>query len=106
MSELLDLAGNARAVEGRSTHWAAVERMHLHHEPVCQMCGGRTNLQVHHVLPFHQHPELELDPTNLITLCQPHHLLAGHLMRWAAINSDVRADAAHWRARIASRKPG
>jgi hypothetical protein len=38
-------------------------------------------LQVHHILPFHLNPQLELDPSNLITLCMGKlecHLIIGH----------------------------
>jgi len=48
--------------------------------------------------PFHLHPELELDPTNLITLCmqpgQECHLYVGHGDSWKAYNPDVKQDAA------------
>jgi 5-methylcytosine-specific restriction endonuclease McrA len=53
-------------------------------------------LQVHHIKPFHLHPHLELEPTNLITLCEvkgrDHHLLLGHLDEWASYNERVRED--------------
>lgn len=60
-------------------------------------CGYRgRGLQVHHIKPFHLHPDLELDPDNLITLCEikgrDHHLLIGHLDDWEAYNPNVRHD--------------
>ncbi len=46
---------------------------------------------------FHLHPNLELDPRNLITLCElpgrDHHLLIGHLDEWESYNVNVRDDA-------------
>jgi 5-methylcytosine-specific restriction endonuclease McrA len=75
-----------------------VQKEHLRREPACVACGykGR-KLQVHHVRPFHLHPQLELDPHNLITLCQArgrnHHLLLGHLDQWESYNEHVRDDA-------------
>jgi hypothetical protein len=62
---------------------------------------------VHHILPLGHcialgWPELELDPRNLITLCETaggiltddHHLYLGHLGGFHLFNLDVRADAA------------
>ncbi|HEY0755627.1 MAG TPA: HNH endonuclease [Ktedonobacteraceae bacterium] len=83
--------------EQRSPQWSRVAHEHLLHEPACVVCGykGR-GLQVHHIKPFHLHPELELDPTNLITLCEingrEHHLLIGHLDDWTSYNPIVRDD--------------
>jgi hypothetical protein len=46
--------------------------------------------------PFHLYPQLELDPSNLITLCEikgrDHHLLIGHLDDWESYNPNVRSD--------------
>jgi 5-methylcytosine-specific restriction endonuclease McrA len=81
----------------RSPEWARVEKEHLQREPACAACGYRgRKLQVHHVKPFHLHPQLELDPRNLITLCaargREHHLLLGHLDEWASYNEHIRTD--------------
>ncbi len=82
----------------RSPEWERVEREHRLREPACVACGYKgKGLQVHHIHPFHLHPELELDQNNLITLCEvkgrDHHLLLGHLDEWESYNKDVRADA-------------
>lgn len=81
----------------RSPHWSAVEREHRKREPLCVACGySGKELQVHHIWPFHLHPELELDPSNLLTLCERpgwnHHLLLGHLDEWQSYNEHVRDD--------------
>lgn len=59
-------------------------------------CGGTKNLEVHHVKPFHIDPTLELDPTNLITLCEEMskecHLKKGHLGNWKKVNENVLSD--------------
>jgi 5-methylcytosine-specific restriction endonuclease McrA len=36
---------------------------------VCQWCGSRKQLQVHHVKPYASHPNLRFDPDNGLTLC-------------------------------------
>lgn len=47
---------------------------------------------------------MELDPENLITLCEGPafncHLFFGHLRNWSSHNPDVREDAAMWREKI------
>lgn len=85
----------------RSPEWHRVEKEHLLHEPACVVCGHRgKGLQVHHIKPFHLHPNLELDPRNLITLCElkgrDHHLLIGHLDEWESYNVNVKEDAHHY----------
>ena len=85
----------------RSPEWSRVAMEHRRHEPACVACGYRgKKVQVHHIRPFHLHPQLELDPTNLITLCEArgreHHLLLGHLDAWDSYNEHIRADAKHF----------
>ena len=76
------------------------------YEPGCAACGYRgQGLQVHHIKPFHLHPTLELDPRNLITLCEvkgrDHHLLLGHLDEWESYNVNVRRDVKHYYGKTA-----
>jgi 5-methylcytosine-specific restriction endonuclease McrA len=90
----------------RSPQWPGVRATHLASNPTCIVCGGTGGLQVHHVRPFHIHPELELDPTNLVTVCTTNgtlncHVRFGHLdnfrLKW---NPNIREDAALWLARF------
>jgi 5-methylcytosine-specific restriction enzyme A len=80
----------------RDDRWAGVEKRHLKDEPVCQYCGGSEKLQVHHMQPFHLFPARELDPTNLITLCEEPeldcHLMHGHLGDFKLYNPNIRAE--------------
>ena len=99
----IDMADHGAAVasehgKARSPEWPAVAHEHLSHEPACVVCGHTgVGLNVHHIRPFHLFPELELDPNNLITLCQvkgrDHHLLIGHLDNWSSYNLNVRPDS-------------
>ena len=82
------------AMESRSSDWPAVRRMHLRAFPACEVCGSRTEPQVHHVTPFHVDASRELDPSNLITLCRTHHFCVGHGGSWRAFSRTVREDAA------------
>lgn len=87
---------------GRSGQWARVRREHLEREPACAACGRRENLEVHHVQSYRDHPELELEPTNLMTLCaDPCHIVHGHCMSFTRINKHAREDAARYRQRVA-----
>jgi 5-methylcytosine-specific restriction endonuclease McrA len=36
----------------------------------CVRCLSASRLHVHHILPFADHPNLRLDPDNLVTLCR------------------------------------
>ncbi len=76
----------------RSSGWFAVRNDFLMAYPRCSACGKTSDLEVHHVFPFHTHPELELDKTNLVTLCEYHHLIVGHRGNWKNINPNVRKD--------------
>lgn len=82
----------------RSPLWAGVAKAHRLLEPGCVVCGYKgSKVQVHHIKPFHLNPLLELDPHNLITLCEArgreHHLLLGHLDNWESYNVHIREDA-------------
>jgi 5-methylcytosine-specific restriction protein A len=71
------------------------------------VCGSRKNLEVHHKRPFHLFPKRELDPTNLITLCEGKgggcHLHFGHLFCFSSFNPKIDEDAAEWAVKIRAR---
>jgi len=78
----------------RSPKWSTVRKKHLEQNPICIACGKKKQLEVHHKKPVHIHPELELDPLNLVTLCSsPCHIIFGHLMDWKSWNISVEMDA-------------
>lgn len=92
---------------GRAGAWPRVRREHLEREPACAACGRSKDLEVHHIKPYHEHPERELDPTNLVTLCaDPCHLVFGHLLDFRRrSNPHVREDAKRYRERRDSEPP-
>ncbi|SRR6266566_6559488 len=94
----------------RSPHWPAVRETHLKREPNCTACGGKDNIEVHHIHPFHLWPELELVETNLITLCEhpSHncHFIFGHLLSWLSYNLTVQFDAAAYLLKLSHRPKG
>jgi len=88
----------------RSSKWSTARKEHLKIEPRCVACKKSKlshlvskvlgKVQVHHIIPFHVvvalgFPELELDQRNLITLCNDHHLVLGHLDDYQSYNPDV-----------------
>ena len=96
----------------RSDHWPKVRLDYLKQHPTCALCGGIKKLEVHHIRPFHLHPNLELDPTNFITLCEDDddgincHLFAGHLGNFKSWNVDVGKDASYFLAKVKTRPLG
>jgi len=95
------IQGKHPASAKRSNKWPKVRAAHLAKYPTCAVCGGNKKLEAHHRRPFHLHPELELEETNLITLCESKHgginchLAIGHLGNFRSYNSNVEEDAAH-----------
>ena len=89
---------------GRSWSWTKVRNEHLKNNPSCAACGRDKKLEVHHIKPYHKYPELELDPTNLITLCDdPCHLVFGHLMNYKSWNEDVVSDCNEYNNKVKNR---
>jgi 5-methylcytosine-specific restriction enzyme A len=88
----------------RSSQWPAHRAAHLKLFPACAACGRTVGLEVHHIRPFHLHPELELDPNNLLTLCEGGgrncHLVFGHFYNWKAYNPLVVSDARKYLASL------
>lgn len=78
----------------RSSKWSAVRRAFVKSNPYCAACGTAKELEVHHLVPFHLDASRELDPTNLLTLCNECHFFIGHLKDWTSCNPYAREDAA------------
>lgn len=81
----------------RSPQWDKVRKNFLKDHQACVACGRTERLEVHHIKPFHLYKELELDPNNLMTLCENTdtkcHLMIGHNGHWKRENVNVIADA-------------
>jgi 5-methylcytosine-specific restriction endonuclease McrA len=88
----------AGIIAKRSSKWPALEKKFLKEHSTCAACGSTLKLNVHHKKPFHLHPELELDPANLITLCMDPktecHIKLGHGNDFKAYNPNVVEDVA------------
>jgi len=78
---------------GRSSSWKKVRDEFLKNNTQCAACGRKTRLEVHHIIPYHVDNTKELDPSNLITLCDDYcHFIFGHLGDWKSWNTDVVND--------------
>ncbi len=110
-AEMIDHGAIVAALHGisRSPEWPRVCRAFIEAHPVCAACTATVGLQSHHVMPFHYcilagRHDLELDPRNLIALCetetgdlaQNHHLLLGHLDDFKSYNPSARIDAINY----------
>lgn len=91
----------------RSSGWRKVRNICIERDgKKCLVCGSTHDLQVHHIEPFSDCPEKELDPDNLLTLCgNSCHIVFGHLKNFKSYNPDVLKDVAEWADKIA-RRPG
>ena len=79
---------------GRSPKWRSVRAEHIKNHPECAACGRKDGLEVHHIVPYHINPDLELEPSNLITLCGKYcHFIFGHFMDWKSWNENVVRDS-------------
>jgi hypothetical protein len=83
----------------RSSRWPAVRDAYLTSHPACACCGETKKVEVHHIMPFSNDPSLELDPNNLITLCEVAsngiicHICVGHGGNYRYYNPNVKLDA-------------
>ena len=99
------LSGKAPPGARRSSQWRRVRDDFLRGKR-CAVCGGRRSLVAHHKIPFHLAPELELEESNLMPLCEAKrygincHLALAHHGRWQHFNPNVDATVAYWRAII------
>lgn len=99
--------GVEAAGKSRSSKWPEVRDAYLKAYPVCEICGRKDKLIVHHKVPFHIDSSKELDLENLMTLCEGDtvncHLLFGHLLNWQKYNPLIEIDAAIWSAKLSWR---
>lgn len=90
----------------RSPKWGKVRKQFLiDNGNICACCSRTDNLNVHHIIPVHIDPSLELERSNLIILCEKHcHWVYGHCGDWSAYNPKVIEDVKIWNEKIKNRK--
>lgn len=100
------LQGKVTLKQKRSSRWPKLRLEFLKENTKCAVCSGTKKLEVHHIKPFSKFPELELDKSNLIVLCEAKrlgvncHQLWGHLGNWKKINEGVVEDARAWQKKL------
>lgn len=101
------ISGKAPKGAKRNPGWTKFRKTHLNQFPDCYVCGAVTKLQVHHIVPFHVAPDLELNPENVLTLCTggKHkglncHLIFGHHGNYKKVNIDCLDEAVYWRGKL------
>lgn len=100
MRNLISKAIRSMLEPKRSPHWPAFRANYFKEEGCyCHYCGSVKDVELHHIQPYHLHPELELVRSNVIGLCESFgtndHLHIGHLGDWKSYNPRVREQATH-----------
>jgi 5-methylcytosine-specific restriction endonuclease McrA len=110
MSIIKKIKDTIQGIPGkRSSKWQTVRKHYIEKNNVCAICGSTEVLEVHHKKPFHLDPTLELDPNNLITLCESKkngvtcHLWFGHLGDYHSFNENIEEDAKLWKEKLENR---
>lgn len=91
----------------RSPKWPTFRKKYMVGKS-CAVCGSKTGLEAHHIIPVHIDPSRELDETNLMPLCESRttikcHLVIGHLGSYFSINPTAKEDAAYWEKKFRER---
>jgi len=107
IQQLLErVSGKAPKGAKRSSSWSTIRKAHLKDNPNCAVCESKKKVEVHHKVPFHISPGLELEKTNLVSLCENNkygikcHLLIGHLGNYKKFNDDLDIDIFTWHKKI------
>lgn len=65
------------SARGYDHNWNKLRAWKLNKDPVCHLCDIKGLVTaadtVHHIKPVETHPELRLDPENLMSLCRECH---------------------------------
>ena len=94
---------NEKLLGARSSLWRKTRKEFVKNNPTCAITGDTRRLEVHHIKDYSHHPELELDPDNLIVLRRDIHFIFGHLLNWKSINKDIKEDSRIFLEKIRNR---
>lgn len=104
MFNILSLFKKELRYAKRSSQWPKLRKQHIEKQPCCQACGSCKKPEVHHIVPVHLDPSKELDPDNLITLCDKYcHFAIGHLLSYHSWNENVIEDAKVYNHKVKNR---
>ncbi|MEK7124119.1 MAG: HNH endonuclease signature motif containing protein, partial [Patescibacteria group bacterium] len=89
----------------RSSGWREFREKYI--KKYCPFCGRKgsllVRLELHHIMPFHLDPSLELDPTNVETFCRYCHFEFAHLKSFQSFNKDILKDVEIYQEKIRNR---
>jgi len=89
----------------RSKYWRKIRNQYVKQHPECAICGTTKSPEIHHIKDFSTYPELELETSNLITLCGKRcHFFFGHLLDWKSINPELIEDVEWMNQKIKNRR--
>lgn len=100
------IQGKADKNQKRSSKWRKIRNEYKRKNAYCRVCGSGKKVEIHHIIPFHYAPDLELTEENLMPLCENKkygincHLLIGHLGNYKRFNINCEADVITWRNKI------
>ncbi len=100
------VSGKAPKGAKRSPKWRKVRKVFITNNPTCFVCGSKKKVEVHHKVPFHIAPDMELNEGNLVSLCENKkyglncHLLLGHYGNYKKFNPNIDNDTIIWRNNI------
>jgi len=75
----------------RNPKWRNLRNQFIKVHPKCEVCGKKGKI-VHHILPVHKFPALELEEENLISVCRECHFSFCHFFSWWSYNKDIKND--------------
>src|SRR5690348_5478472 len=70
----LEAARGSSTQRGYGSDWERVRRAYLAEHPFCQirlLCNGVMAIEVDHIIPIEQRPDLRLEWSNLQSACKP-----------------------------------
>lgn len=100
------ISGKAPKGAKRSPKWRKLRKVFITQYPLCFVCRSKKKVEVHHKIPFHIAPDLELKAENLVSLCENKrfgiccHQLLGHLGNYRRINVSIEEDIFIWRKKL------
>ena len=67
-------------------YWRKLRNHCVKEQPYCSLCGYGKDLEVHHILPRHEYPELILVYGNTAVMCEDCHFHYVHLNNYQDYN--------------------
>ena len=77
----------------RHKWWNKLKQKYLQENPKCEWCGQDADT-VHHIIPVHVNRDLEMEESNLMSLCDNRtrkcHFIVAHYCHWVKYNDKIK----------------